>query len=357
MAQHKKQLVFVGMSGGVDSSVTAALLQQQNYQVVGIFMKNWSQNTQGCCNTDADLADARQVANLLNIPFYVWNFERQYYNEVIKYFFAEYKAGRTPNPDIMCNKEIKFKLFLERALALGADYIATGHYARNVFTNNKYHLLRGLDPNKDQSYFLCTLGQKELAKTLFPIGEYQKSAIRKLAEKFKLPTAHKKDSQGICFIGNINVRKFLEENIKSQPGNIIDSQDNILGQHNGAYYFTIGQREGLDIKTGKGPYYVIDKNITNNTVTVSTNPNDPLLCRQSFIINNLNWVNQPLNTKQAQVAIRYHHPAYPATLENIATDQIKITFTQPQRAITPGQLAVIYQDAELIGCGTINSVL
>jgi len=357
MTAKKKQLVIVGMSGGVDSSVVATLLVQQDYQVIGVFMKNWSDNTQGCCNTDTDLADARQVANLLGIPFYVWNFERQYYHEVIKHFFAEYQAGRTPNPDVMCNKEIKFKLFLERALAIGADYIATGHYARNEFTNNKYHLLRGVDPNKDQSYFLCTLGQTELAKTLFPIGAYQKSDIRKLAQKFKLPTANKKDSQGICFIGNINVRKFLQENIKSEPGNIVDTNGKILGQHEGAAFYTLGQREGLDISTGHGPYYVVDKNMADNTVTVSADPDDTLLCRQTFIINHLSWTDQPIKLPQAEVAIRYRHPAYPASLAYLDQDRIKITFTETQRAITPGQMAVIYQGEELLGCGVIDQVL
>ncbi|MFH0951377.1 MAG: tRNA 2-thiouridine(34) synthase MnmA, partial [bacterium] len=320
-------------------------------------MKNWSDDTQGCCNTNADLADARQVANLLGIPFYVWNFERQYYNQVIKHFFAEYQAGRTPNPDVMCNKEIKFKLFLERALALGADYIATGHYARNEFKNNKYHLLRGVDPNKDQSYFLCTLGQTELAKTLFPIGEYTKPDIRKLAQKFKLPTANKKDSQGICFIGNINVRHFLQENIKSESGNIVDTSGQILGQHQGAVYYTLGQREGLDIKTGGGPYYVVAKNMQDNEIIVSTDLDDPLLCRQTFIINNLTWTDQPVQLTQAEVAIRYRHPAYSASLEYLDQATIKITFNEPQRAITPGQVAVIYQGSELLGCGIIDRVL
>lgn len=354
----KEQLVIVGMSGGVDSSVTAALLKQQGYKVVGVFMKNWSQNIQGCCNTDIDLADARRVANQLDIPFYVWNFERQYYDRVIKYFFAEYQAGRTPNPDVMCNKEIKFNLFLERALRLGADYVATGHYARNIFKNNSYHLLKGIDPSKDQSYFLCTLGQAELQHTLFPIGEYHKAEIRQLAKKFKLATANKKDSQGICFIGKINVREFLQDNIKSKPGNIINIQGQVIGQHPGSVFFTIGQRGGLDIKTGSGPFYVVDKNVKENTVTVSTNPDDSLLWRQEFIIKTLTWTNKKINLPTtAEVSIRYHHPAYPAKLELIDKNNIKIIFNQPQRAITIGQLAVIYQGDELLGSGIIDQVL
>ncbi|MFH1412445.1 MAG: tRNA 2-thiouridine(34) synthase MnmA [bacterium] len=349
----KQQLVIVGMSGGVDSSVTAALLKK-HYRVAGVFMKNWSKNIQGCCNTDQDLADARRVANMLNIPFYVWNFENQYYNKVIKYFFNEYKAGRTPNPDIMCNKEIKFKLFLNKALRIGADYVATGHYARNILTNS-YHLLKGIDPSKDQSYFLCTLGQKELKHALFPIGEYKKTEIRKLAHKFKLPVAEKKDSQGICFIGKINVREFLQENIKSKPGKIVDIKGNVLGQHPGSVYFTIGQREGLDIKTGKGPFYVVGKDMEKNKVIVSTDVNDPLLWRREFIITNISWVNKIKFLKQANVCIRYHHPDYAAKLEKVDKG-IKVIFNKPQRAITTGQSAVIYKNDELLGSGIIDKV-
>jgi len=357
--QKEKPLVIVGLSGGVDSSVTAALLLEQGYEVIGVFMKNWSANTQGCCSTDQDLADARNVAQLLNIPFYVWNFEHQYAEKVMNYFFAEYQAGRTPNPDVMCNKEIKFKLFLERALMMGADYIATGHYARNVFNQETktYSLLRGIDDSKDQSYFLCTLGQKELSHSLFPIGEYKKTVVRKLAEKFKLPTAKKKDSQGICFIGNINVKKFLQENIKSIAGDIIDTDEKIVGQHDGAVYYTLGQREGLDIRNGQGPYYVVDKNIEKNQIIVTTDPQDPLLWKKEFTISNLNMVNQENKwPNEADVQICYGHPAHKAKLEKTNEDKITITFDQPQRAITPGQLAAIYQQDELIGCGTITDV-
>jgi tRNA-specific 2-thiouridylase len=354
----KEKLVIVGLSGGVDSSVSAALLLEQGYRVIGVFMKNWSDNTQGCCSTDQDLADARRVAQVLGIPFYVWNFERQYQERVMEYFFAEYKAGRTPNPDVMCNKEIKFKLFLDRALQMGADYIATGHYARNLVGDQGYELHRGLDPSKDQSYFLCQLTQTQLAHSLFPIGELLKTDVRKLAAKFKLSTAQKKDSQGICFIGNINVKKFLQANIPSQPGKIIDTKGEIIGKHDGTVYYTLGQREGLDIGNGQGPYYVVAKNMATNQIIVSADQNDKLLWRQTFTITALNLVNNqtPWPT-QADVQICYGHPAHKAKLEKTSQDQITITFDQPQRAITPGQLAAIYLTDKLIGCGVITKVL
>lgn len=354
MTNKKKQLVIVGLSGGVDSSVAAALLLQQGYQVVGVFMKNWSQDT--CCQTDTDLADARQVASQLGIPFYVWNFEKEYYDQVIKYFFAEYQAGRTPNPDVMCNKEIKFKMFLNRALGLGADFIATGHYARNIFKDNYYHLLKGRDPNKDQSYFLCTLGQAELRHALFPIGEYHKPQIRQLAEKFNLPTATKPDSQGICFIGKINVREFLQENIKAQPGEIVDTQGNVLGQHEGTVFYTLGQRTGLDVKDGHGPYYVVGKKMKENQVIVSTNKDDALLCRRTFTITDLSQTRPQAWPTQADVAIRYRQTACPASVQVLDDQTLQITFEQAQRAITPGQLAVIYQGEELIGSGVIDQI-
>ena len=267
----KPTTVFVAMSGGVDSSVSAALLKEQGYNVVGVFMKNWSGDNFGIqtdCPWEQDQKDVEKVCKLLGVPFITFNFEKEYRKQVVEYFFNEYKAGRTPNPDVMCNKEIKFGLFLEKALKKGTDLIATGHYARTEKDNKgKFHLLKGIDNKKDQSYFLYNLTQDQLSKTLFPIGNFQKSKVRKLAMKFKLPNAKKKDSQGICFIGDINVQQLLRAKLKRKKGDIIDidSREKV-GKHDGAHYFTIGQREGIGIGGTKEPYFVVGKDVEKNEV-------------------------------------------------------------------------------------------
>lgn len=352
-----KKRVIVGLSGGVDSSVAAALLKKQGHEVIGVFMRNWSEDVgEFSCSWSEDLEDARRVAQLLGIRFYVWNFEKEYKKEVIGYFFKEYQAGRTPNPDVMCNREIKFNLFLKKALRFGADYVATGHYARITHRGGIYHLLRGKDSNKDQSYFLCTLGQKQLSKSLFPIGEYTKPQIRVLAKKFKLPTFDKPDSQGICFIGEIDVRDLLRRNLTMKSGAIVTTDGEILGKHEGLPLYTIGQRGGLDVG-GKGPYYVVAKNEKKNTVIVSNNPKDELLWGRECIISELTWTREMIVPTKAEVTIRYRHPAYPATIEPIAKNKLKIVFTESQRAITPGQLAVLYHGDELLGSGIIDSLV
>ncbi len=352
-----KKRIIVGLSGGVDSSVAAALLIKQGYEVIGVFMRNWSEDVGDfSCSWTEDLEDARRVAQLLGIRFYVWNFEKEYKKEVIGYFFREYKAGRTPNPDVMCNREIKFKLFLKKALEFGADYLATGHYARVVHRDEIFHLLRGKDANKDQSYFLCTLGQKELSKSLFPIGTYTKPQIRALAKKLQLPTFDKPDSQGICFIGEIDVRDLLRRNITMKPGNIIDSEGNILGKHEGLPLYTIGQRGGLDIG-GKGPYYVVGSDQKKNTVIVSNNANDPLLWRKSCVVGEITWTHKMQVPQQSEVSIRYRHPAYKADLTVLKNKKIEINFKEAQRAITPGQLAVFYKGEELLGSAVIEKVI
>ncbi|MBI4049398.1 MAG: tRNA 2-thiouridine(34) synthase MnmA [Candidatus Doudnabacteria bacterium] len=355
--------VVVGMSGGVDSSVTAALLKKQGFNVIGVFMKNWSEDfgDYGCTWAE-DAEDARKVAKVLDIPFYVWNFEKEYYEKVVEYFLREYARGRTPNPDVMCNKEIKFKLFFEKALSLGADYVATGHYARVREIRNpkseirNYQLLKGLDPAKDQSYFLYTLKQEQLAKILFPIGEYKKSEVRQIAKEFGLPNYAKKDSQGICFIGKINVREFLKEKIPAKVGKIVTTTGQVLGQHQGLPYYTIGQREGIDVG-GSGPYYVASKNYDLNRLLVTNDQNDPQLWKREFTITDLSWTDKaPKLPFKAGVSIRYHHPAYEATIEQISNNRYQITFEEPQRAITPGQVAVIYNGEELLGGGVIEKV-
>ena len=349
----KQQKVFVGLSGGVDSSVTAALLVQAGYEVTGVFMQNWSADFAGCCNLAADTADARAVADQLGIPFYVWNFEAEYKAKVLDYFFAEYEAGRTPNPDVMCNREIKFKLFLDRALKLGADLVATGHYAQVVEDKGIFKLLKGIDPAKDQSYFLCRLGQHELSHALFPLGGMPKSEVRKLALDFALPTATKKDSQGICFVGKIDIKEFLQTRIKQVPGEIINHEGQVLGEHVGLPFYTIGQREGIGNLAG-GPYYVVDKNISTNQLLVSSDPFDELLWRNGCIINDLSWVNQALELPvEVEVVIRYHHEPISATLKLGTAGEIIVNFADKQRAVTPGQLAVIFIGEELIGAGVI----
>ncbi len=348
--------VIVGLSGGVDSSVAASLLVQQGYEVIGVFMKNWSENVGDfTCSWQKDLEDARRVAHKLGLRFYVWNFEKEYRQEVIGYFFKEYEKGRTPNPDVMCNKEIKFKLFLAKALAFGADYVATGHYARVVFKDGNYRLLRGLDSNKDQSYFLCTLQQAQLKYCLFPVGDYKKPAIRKLAKKFGLLTFAKPDSQGICFIGEIEVADLLRRNIKMKPGKIYDVTGKFLGTHEGLPLYTLGQR-GLNLG-GDGPYYVVKKDKAKNAVIVSNKPNDPMLWRRECLVNELTWTRQLTLGKKVEVAIRYRHPAEEAIVEKITKTMIKLKFIKPQRAITPGQSAVFYQGEELLGGGIIDKVL
>ncbi|MCX6792719.1 MAG: tRNA 2-thiouridine(34) synthase MnmA [Candidatus Falkowbacteria bacterium] len=361
--------VIVGLSGGVDSSVAAALLIKQGYEVIGVFMRNWSEDVGDfSCSWTEDLEDARRVAQLLGIRFYVWNFEKEYKQEVIGYFFKEYQAGRTPNPDVMCNREIKFKLFLEKALRFGADYVATGHYARIIEKNKHYELHRGKDPNKDQSYFLCTLGQDQLKHALFPIGDYLKPAIRKLAKQYGLLTFDKPDSQGICFIGEIDVKDLLKRNVKMKPGKVFDESGKLLGTHDGLPLYTIGQRGGLEIG-GNGPYYVISKDEKKNSILVSNNPNDPLLWRKECLVNELTWTRPDINIgadstyakasvdKKLEVAIRYRHPAELAKVKIINKDKLSLDFIKAQRAITPGQLAVFYKGTELLGSGVIDKVL
>lgn len=357
MAINKQKKVFVGLSGGVDSSLAAALLLEKGYQVIGVYMKNWTENIGNmCCSTDQDAMDARLVAKKLSIPFYVWNFEKEYKEKVMGYFFSEYENGRTPNPDVLCNREIKFKMFLDRALALGADFVATGHYARIKEDEGQFHLLKGLDKNKDQSYFLCALTQKELARIIFPVGDYTKPEVRQLAEKYNLHTATKKDSQGICFVGEINIKDFLKNNIKVVPGKVIDTEGNLLGHHEGLAFYTIGQREGLSMLSN-GPWYVVDKNLHTNDLVVSKNANDQLLWRIECLVDNVSWVNKEYELPlDLEVSVRYRHEPASAKLIKDEQNKLKIIFNNPERAITPGQFAVFYLGEELIGSGTIIEV-
>lgn len=338
--------IFVGMSGGVDSSLTAALLVEQGYDVTGVYMKNWTQDLPGMrCPWADDLADAKRVAVQLGIDFRVFDFENEYRDKVVQYMIDEYKLGRTPNPDIMCNQEVKFKLFLETALEQGADMIATGHYAR---TENG-RLLKASDENKDQTYFLYRVDEHVLRKTLFPLGEYAKPEVRTMAEARGLVTATKKDSQGICFVGQIGIREFLSQYIQTKPGDIIDQQSGQkLGTHDGAIFYTLGQRHGLDIGGGL-PYYVVEKNMDKNEVYVSTNLNDEHLWLNKIHLQSPHWINQPpVDGETYQLRIRHR-----AMLVSCIYENGVVKLHDSQRAITPGQSAVLYDNNICIGGGIV----
>jgi tRNA-uridine 2-sulfurtransferase len=319
-------------------------------------MKNWSEDFKDYgCTWAQDAEDARKVAQVLDIPFYVWNFEKEYHTHVVEYFLKEYQAGRTPNPDILCNSEIKFKVFLDKALTLGADFVATGHYARVRQSKSGHELLKGLDPAKDQSYFLYRLTQKQLSKVMFPIGEYIKADVRGLARKFKLPTHAKKDSQGICFIGQIDVVQFLREHIKATAGEIVTVDGELVGQHSGLPYYTIGQREGIGVG-GTGPYYVVNKEFKNNILRVTNNKNDPMLWGRKFQVSDVSWTNNaPILPFKARVSIRYSHQDYAAEITDAGKGRLNVVFDEPQRAITPGQSAVVYNKDILVGGGVIEN--
>jgi len=337
--------VFIAMSGGVDSSVAALLLKQSGYDVVGVYMKGWSLTD--CAEEDA--SDARRVTGVLNIPFYVFNFENEFKKEVVDYMVSEYAAGKTPNPDVMCNREIKFGLFLKKALALGADYIATGHYVQRV--GNK--MVRAKDENKDQSYFLWTLTQDQLKHCLFPVGDYTKPQVRFIANKYNLPTAEKPDSQGVCFVGEIDVAGFLKEKLGKNFGPIKTIDGKTIGTHDGAIFYTIGQRKGIGIK-GSLPgeqgkvYYVAAKNVDTNTLWVSEGNSKNLFAKE-LIVKNINWISgvEPKLPLKCLARIRYRQPLQKAKLFKILNfRELKVEFDVPQRAITPGQSAVFYLPAE-----------
>ena len=337
--------VYVGLSGGVDSSVAAALLKDQTYRVVGVYMKNWSMDIPGyVCPWREDYQDAKRVAVQLGIEFKMFDFEKDYRHKVVDYMIDEYKAGRTPNPDIMCNQEIKFKLFLNTALEQGADFVATGHYAR---TKNG-HLFCGLDSNKDQSYFLYRVTNKALKKTIFPLGELTKPQVRKLAAKYGLVTADKKESMGICFVGKVGIKEFLQQFVSSKPGNIIDQNGQIIGQHEGAIFYTVGQRRGLNVGGGL-PYYVTNKNMARNQVYVTTMLDDGNLWSNKLRLADLHWINQsPKPDKSYQVRVRYRTP-----LNDCHVNEDLIVLDDPVKAVTAGQSAVIYQAEEVLGGGIV----
>lgn len=344
--------VYVGMSGGVDSSVTAALLKDEGYKVVGVYMKNWTKSLPGfVCPWKEDFEDAKRVAVQLGIDFKVFDFEKEYKHKVVDYMIAEYKAGRTPNPDIMCNQEVKFKLFLETCLEEGADLIATGHYARV----KDGQLLKAKDDNKDQTYFLYRVTEEALRKTLFPLGEYTKPEVRKLAKKFGLATAGKKESMGICFVGKVGIKEFLSQYVKTKPGDIIDENGQVVGQHDGAIFYTIGQRQGLGVGGGM-PYYVTAKDMNKNEVYVTTNLDDKRLWYKELELKDVHWINDvPAKGAKVQVRTRHRAPLVNGTLDIAPSGKgtLDVALQDEIRAATPGQSAVIYQGDLVLGGGIL----
>ncbi|MFY9484395.1 MAG: tRNA 2-thiouridine(34) synthase MnmA [Patescibacteria group bacterium] len=359
--------VFVALSGGVDSSVAAKLLLGEGYDVTGVFMKNWTRsidaNGRVYCPWEEDLAAARAAAAHLGIPLKIYNFEREYHDQVVRYFFREYSTGRTPNPDVMCNREIKFGAFLVRALGEGADYIATGHYVRLRRKSQNWELLRGIDPNKDQSYFLWAINPTVLKHSLFPIGEYTKPQVREMAREFGLPNADRKDSQGICFIGPISVQDFLREQLPVSQGVVRSASGEVLGSHQGTHFLTIGQRHGVGAATGQ-PVYVADKDAATNTVWVDEDwPGSRLYSRQAFV-GEINWFDsRSLDRLKAQgltceVQVRYRQKPVKAVItaqkpSGSKAQRLTVRFSEPVRAVTEGQSLVCYNGDQLIGGGVM----
>ena len=365
MSDNSQKKVIVGMSGGVDSSVSAWLLQQQGYQVEGLFMKNWEEDDgEEYCTAADDLADAQAVCDKLGMKLHKINFAAEYWDNVFEHFLEEYKAGRTPNPDILCNKEIKFKAFLEFAAEdLGADFIATGHYVRRADVNGTSQLLRGLDGNKDQSYFLYTLSHEQIAQSLFPVGELEKPEVRRIAEELDLITAKKKDSTGICFIGERKFRDFLGRYLPAQPGEIETVDGEIVGEHQGLMYHTLGQRKGLGIggrkESNDDPWYVVDKDVARNRLVVAQGAEHPRLMSVGLIAQQLDWVDRQTMTAplRCTVKTRYRQTDIPCEIIPLDGERIEVRFDEPVAAVTPGQSAVFYLGDVCLGGGIIEQPL
>lgn len=359
-----KAKVIVGMSGGVDSSVAAWLLQEQGYQVEGLFMKNWEQDdSDGYCAAANDLEDAQAVCNQLRIPLHSVNFSKEYWERVFAHFLNEYEHGRTPNPDVLCNKEIKFNAFLQHALTLGADYIATGHYAKVRINNNIGELLKAKDREKDQTYFLHAVEPAALAKTLFPIGDYHKGEVREFAKQLGLVTHDKKDSTGICFIGEKRFKTFLNEFILAKPGDIKSSSGEQLGRHDGLMFYTLGQRQGLGIggrqAASEEPWYVVDKDTKTNTLIVAQGNQHPMLYSQGLICGPIHWlVDHPVQLPLTCYAkTRYRQPEQACVVSPESNKQHYVMFSSLQRAITPGQYIVFYEKNQCLGGATIEQII
>ncbi|MBQ1945929.1 MAG: tRNA 2-thiouridine(34) synthase MnmA [Clostridia bacterium] len=346
--------VVVGMSGGVDSAVSALLLKRAGYDVVGVFMKNWEEKDEdGVCTSENDWKDVQNVCDKIDIPYYSVNFAKEYWDRVFTLFLNEYKAGRTPNPDVLCNREIKFKAFLDFAMQLGAEKIATGHF---VQTNDAGHLLKGIDPNKEQSYFLYMLHQHQLKKAIFPVGGMTKQQVREIAVQEGLAVARKKDSTGICFIGERQFKPFLSQYLPAQPGDMVTPDGEVVGRHDGLMFYTLGQRRGLGIG-GRGDgrsFFVVDKDLKKNQLIVVQGEDHPLLYCKSARIEQLTWINEAAEVgKKYGVKTRYRQPDQKAVLTEMTDDGAIVSFADEQRAVTPGQSLVIYDGERCIGGGII----
>lgn len=359
MKEKKDTRVVVGISGGVDSSVAALLLKKEGYDVVGIFMKNWDDTDEnGICTADLDFADAVKICNQLDIPYYSINFEKEYYDRVFSYFLDEYKKGRTPNPDIMCNKEIKFKAFLDFAMGLGADYIATGHYARvKRDEDGNVLMLRGVDNNKDQTYFLSQLSQEQIKNVMFPIGEIDKPEVRRLAKEYKLATADKKDSTGICFIGEKNFKEFLSNYLPAKPGDIISEDGQKMGQHQGLMYHTIGQRRGLGIGGDGEAWFVYGKDLEKNQLLVCQGENNEKLFSNKLLASGFSttMAHMPEKEFDCVAKFRYRQKDVPVHVKFLSNDQIQVTYDHI-KSVTPGQACVLYDGEICIGSAIIDEV-
>ena len=355
----QKGRIAVGMSGGVDSAVSALLLKEQGYEVLGIFMKNWDeQDEDGVCTAAEDYDDVRAVCDQIGIPYYSVNFEKDYWERVFSYFLREYKAGRTPNPDVLCNREIKFAAFLDFCLKMGAQAMATGHYARLSREDGRVHLLKGVDPAKDQSYFLCMLSQDQLKKAMFPIGGLKKTEVRRIAKDQGLKVAEKKDSTGICFIGERKFREFLKKYLPAQPGEMRTLSGEYIGVHQGLMYYTLGQRRGLDIG-GRGTgerWFVVAKDLEKNILYVEQG-DSPALYSSVVLTEDFHFINQPEATSfECTAKFRYRQPDQQVLVERRG-EALYIQCKEKQRAVTPGQFAALYQGEECLGGGVICQAL
>ncbi len=350
--------IVVGMSGGVDSAVSALLLKRQGYEVIGVFMKNWDEdNEDGVCTAESDWRDVRDVCDRIDIPYYAVDFAKEYWDRVFALFLSEYKAGRTPNPDVLCNREIKFKAFLDFAMKAGAEKMATGHFVR---TDESGHLIRGVDGNKDQSYFLYMVHREQLQKAVFPVGGMTKKEVRLIAREAGLPVSEKKDSTGVCFIGERNFKSFLKNYLPAQPGDMVTPDGEVVGRHDGLMYYTLGQRRGLGIG-GRGDgrsFFVVDKDLKNNRLIVAQGEDHPLLYSRACIANQASFVADSLPEGipcRLTAKFRYRQPDQSVTVTKEG-DRLRFVFDTPQRAVTPGQSAVIYDGDYCLGGGIIETV-
>lgn len=359
-----KKRVVVGMSGGVDSAVAALLLQRQGYEVAGVFMKNWDDSApDGQCSAEEDYNDVRNVCDAIGIPYYTVNFEQEYWERVFSHFLEEYRAGRTPNPDVMCNKEIKFAAFLDFAYETGADFLATGHYARRETAGGVAYLKKGLDANKDQSYFLCMLSQEQISNVLFPVGEMEKSEVRAIAEHAGLSVAKKKDSTGICFIGERKFKQFLQTYLPARPGDMKTLDGKTVDRHDGLMYYTLGQRRGLDIggkKEGTGErWFVVQKDMEHNILYVSQGADSELLYARALIVRKMNFISggEERQAFDCMAKVRYRQPDQDAHVSKKGGGEYLVEFAKRQRAVTPGQYCVLYAGDVCLGGGVIDEVI